>query len=98
MGKCAFKRKIKREKNCEKSIEKSKERIKKACTVFLPAQGPLASRQGWVANSVPDIYRCHLSVFTGLENTPPVANPGELIFFFTLSYSRNLNKLSYKIV
>ena len=33
--------------------------------------------QGWVANSTPGIYRWHLPVFTGLENTPQVANTGK---------------------
>ena len=41
------------------------------------------SYQGWAANSTPGVYRCHLSVFTGLENTPRVvrANTGKLNFF-----------------
>ena len=46
--------------------------------------------QGWAANSTPGIYRWHLPVFTGLENTPQVANTGKLNFFFALKYSRYL--------
>ena len=41
--------------------------------------------QGWVANSTPGIYQWHLPVFTGLENTPQVANTGkywQIEFFF----------------
>ena len=33
--------------------------------------------QGWAANSTPGIYQWHLPVFTGLENTPQVANTGK---------------------
>ena len=33
--------------------------------------------QGWAANSTPGIYQWHLPVFTGLENTPEVANTGK---------------------
>ena len=41
----------------------------------------MSNAQSWVANSNPGIYRWHLPVFTGLENTPQVANTGKLIFF-----------------
>ena len=42
--------------------------------------------QGWAANSTPGIYHWHLPVFTGLENTPQVANTGKYwqIEFFCL--------------
>ena len=33
--------------------------------------------QGWAANSTPGIYQWHWPVFTGLENTPQVANTGK---------------------
>ena len=49
--------------------------------------------QGWAANSTPGIYHRHLPVFTGLENTPQVANTGkywQIDFFFALNYSKNL--------
>ena len=49
--------------------------------------------QGWAANSTPGIYHWHLPVFTGLENTPQVANTGrywQIDFFFALNYSENL--------
>ena len=45
--------------------------------------------QGWAVNSNPGICQWHLSVFTGLENTPQVANTGKLNFF-ALKYSRCL--------
>ena len=51
--------------------------------------------QGWVANSIPGIYRWHLPVFTGLENTPQVANTGkyrQIEIFFALKYARNLKQ------
>ena len=34
-------------------------------------------KQGWAANATPGIYLWHLPVFTGLENTPQVANTGK---------------------
>ena len=46
-----------------------------------------SNSQGWAANSTPGIYRWHLPVFTGLENTPQVANTGkywQIDFFFCL--------------
>ena len=55
----------------------------------------MSTAQGWVANSTPGIYRWHLPVFTGLENTPQVANTGkywQIEFFFALKYSRNLKQ------
>ena len=55
----------------------------------------MSTAQGWVANSTPGIYRWHLPVFTGLENTPQVANTGkywQIKFFFALKYSRNLKQ------
>ena len=51
--------------------------------------------QGWVADSTPVIYRWHLPVFSGLENTPQVANTGKYWqndFFFALKYSRNFKQ------
>ena len=50
--------------------------------------------QGWAANSTPGIYQWHLPVFTGLENTPQVANTGKYwqIEFFAIKYSRNFRQ------
>ena len=48
-------------------------------------------KQGWAAKSTPGIYQRHLPVFTGLENTPQVANTGKLNFL-ALKYSRNLKQ------
>ena len=48
-----------------------------------------------MANSIPGIYRWHLPVFTGLENTPQVANTGkyrQIEIFFALKYARNLKQ------
>ena len=49
--------------------------------------------QGWAANSTPGIYQWHLPVFTGLENTPQVANTGkyrQIEIFLALKNCRSL--------
>ena len=51
------------------------------------------NKQGWAANSTPGIYQWHLPVFTGLENTPQVANTGkyrEIEIFLALKNCRSL--------
>ena len=51
------------------------------------------SEQGWAANSTPGIYQWHLPVFTGLENTPQVANTGkyrQIEIFLVLKNCRSL--------
>ena len=40
-------------------------------------QNKTPKKQGWAANPTPGIYQWHLPVFTGLENTPQVANTGK---------------------
>ena len=50
-------------------------------------------KQGWAANSTPGIYQWHLPVFTGLENTPQVANTGkyrQIEIFLALKNCRSL--------
>ena len=49
--------------------------------------------QGWAVNSTPGIYQWHLPVFTGLENTPQVANTGkyrQIEIFLALKNCRSL--------
>ena len=57
----------------------------------------LGQWQGWAVNSTPGIYQWYLPVFTGLENTPKVANTGQLtsrtiLAILVVGHPRNISE------
>ena len=73
--------------------------VKGGVKIYTNGHGPLIKMatmsiyQGWAANSTPGIYQWHLPVFTGLENTPQVANTGkyrQIEIFLALKNCRSL--------